>query len=415
MSTATEHKELMVVKSTPVILEINFEELETALAKDLEKYRLVVTFDTIKGAKELAKELNKRANQIDTRRKEEVKKVSGPIKNFEEQMKKLVSMNKDGRQHLLDQIAKFEDETKLAVRKLLKTERDRLFNSLEIKPEFQSAELDNLIKVSNITGGGKLTATTKNHLEMRVREAKAMQDKVELRLVKLENESLKAGLSAPLTKAHIGHFIMDNDVAYETNLQRIITAEVLREEQAREKIRNDILRDQALETARQQAKRNMEVAEKERLDREQEREKEKFEQERLKKEQEKEGCEIIRSPYSATCGIEPPQQERDKREREKEKQNGKQDSAPQQVEVVRNPVTPPTTMATEYTSEPKRQAPQEPVTIPTGKILFSVTARFDITAPSTVDDERIEQKLRAKLAAAGITTLSSIEIKREQL
>ena len=74
--------------------------------------RFVVTADTLPDAKKLGTELNQMAKHIDDRRKAEVPNVSAPIRQFDAQMKELVTMCKSGRQKLLSQIQRFEDETR---------------------------------------------------------------------------------------------------------------------------------------------------------------------------------------------------------------------------------------------------------------------------------------------------------------
>src|SRR3990167_10451396 len=233
-------QELIVVRSKPAMLKVNFAELKKHLATELQKYDLVVTRDTVKGAKKVEIKLNKRAGEIDPRRKEEIALVSEPIKLFDASMKELESMAKNGRQKLLDQVKKFEDETRKLCEVLLQQFRSLQWVEQGVKHEHHRAEFDDLVLISNITGNGNLTQKVKDTLSMRVRDDRAIQDRVEMRLVMLENASLKAGLSASLSREHVAHFLMLDDANYETCLQRLLAVEVARQEQAEEAMRKKL-------------------------------------------------------------------------------------------------------------------------------------------------------------------------------
>ena len=219
-------QELIKTTSTPAVLNVNFEELKKHLAAELEKYEILVTAETLPDAKKLCTELNKTAAEIDTRRKFEVAAVSEPIKHFDANMKKLVTMCKDGRTLILDQVKKFEDETRKLAFKLLEKYRAEMFEKYQVEQEFFRCEFDDLIKLSSVTGKGKLAGSAKKELEMRVLADKSIQDRTKNRLLMLENASLKAGLVATLTKDHVKHFLFAEDFKYESELERILGVEV---------------------------------------------------------------------------------------------------------------------------------------------------------------------------------------------
>ena len=347
---------LIVVKSKPAMLKVNFDELKTHLTTELKKYDLVVTQDTMKGAKELATELNKLAGEIDSRRKEEVASVSEPIKKFDSQMKELVTLTQDGRKKLLDQIKKFEDETRAQCKILLGEYRHEQWVSLNVHQEYRRAEYEDLILISNVTATGNLTQKAKDTLSMRCRDDLSHQDKVSMRLVLLENASLKAGLSTPLTRVHVAHFLDAEDAVYEAKLSQLIEIEVNRQEQAEEAMRA------------------------------------KLEKERKQKEE----------------------RERQEQERPDRLAAQKAQDAPVVEKTPPAPIPTPT-----QTVNPAPRAPEAPVSavkpedppayaVPEGKKLYVVSAMFEVLVPSTVSAAKVEAKLREKLTAAGITSLKSI-------
>ena len=247
-------QELITVKNTPAIITVNFDELKKALAAELEKYDILVTTETLSDAKKLATELNKTKSVIDTRRKEEVAKASEPVKKFDNDMKELVTMCSDGRQKILDQVKRFEDETKQLVATQLSGARDFLFDKHGVKPEFMRAEYDDLIKLTAITTTGKLTKGVKDDLTRRVMDDLRIQDRTASRLLQLENQSFKAGLAAPLTEDHVKPFLFADDDHYASEINRIIDAEVIRQEQAERRIKEQMEAKAARDKAAEEAK-----------------------------------------------------------------------------------------------------------------------------------------------------------------
>lgn len=245
--------DLVIVKTTPVKIEFDFETAEEYIKSELEKYDVVVTLETLPGGKELAKELNKTAGEIDTTRKEKIASVTGPIKDFDAKMKSLVAMCKEGRTKILDQIKVFEDETRKKVEILLSDHRAELWSSLEVKEEFISAEYDDLIILSNMTKAGSLAGKAKSELEKRVNADLQKQNMVEKRLLLLENASYKAGLLAPLTRVHVNSFLLADDETYNAQLDEIIASEIQRQEVAEEATRKRTLKESKQDEPAQEA------------------------------------------------------------------------------------------------------------------------------------------------------------------
>ena len=238
-------QELISISNTPAVIDVNFQELKEALKKDLEKYELLVTADTVSDAKALATELNATKNVISKRRKEEVAKASEPVKEFDASMKELESMCEEGRQKILEQVKTFEDETRDLAASLLAELLGNLNAASEVEPEFQRAQFGDLVKLTALTKTGNLTAATVKEMEGRVRDDKAIQDRTKMRLLELENKSYSAGLAAPLTRDPIQHFLFADEEHYSAELQRIIDAEIERQQIAEQRQREKLEREQA--------------------------------------------------------------------------------------------------------------------------------------------------------------------------
>lgn len=264
-------QELIAIESTPARLDVNFDELVEALEKELERYDVVVTVETVKDAKALATELNKTKKAIDDRIKEEIQKASEPIKAVDAQRKELIRRLEEGRVRILDQVKRFDDERREQCRRLLEDAREELWADLGVGAEFRRADYEDLVILSNLTEKGHLTAKARGDLRGRVQEDKALQDQTERRLLELETSSYKAGLAAPLGRDHVAHFLEAPEEEYRVQLDRILAAEVDRQRKAeaaeRERIEAQQRRQEREEAER---KARAEAAEAERVRREQE-------------------------------------------------------------------------------------------------------------------------------------------------
>jgi len=226
------------IKQTPAVLSFNYETFKAELEQKLEQYRTVVTVDTVKQAKETATELNKLKTELDTRRKEAIRYVSAPIKAADDQMKECVRLVADGRQDILDQVARFDKERLEKLHEKLIEDRDIMRSELEIRPEFHGAasDLTDLVKLGNITPKGRPTGKAGDAVYERVNQEHQLQLTVERRILELENASYRAGLAAPLTKAHVEHFIRADEETYQAKLGELFKAEIERDRQSRQAI-----------------------------------------------------------------------------------------------------------------------------------------------------------------------------------
>lgn len=249
-----EMHELIKIETTPALVRVNFEELKLQLAKELEKYDLVITSDAVPEAKKLATELNKTKKMIGDQRKEAVAMASEPIRAFDERMKELEKMCSDGRKKLVDQVARFETETADIAAGLLSDLLGKMYTDHGVSKEFRSANYKDLVKHSAVTPKGNLTKPAREELERRVVECKIIQDRTKSRILALANMSYEAGLSAPLTEGHVEPFLYTDDATYVAECQRIITVELERQAQIEKKAREKAEREDAQDRATAQNK-----------------------------------------------------------------------------------------------------------------------------------------------------------------
>lgn len=256
------------IEQTPAVIDFDYETFKAQLEQRLAQYRTVVTADTVKQAKATATELNKLKTDLDDKRKAAIKYVSAPIKAADEQMKDCVKLVADGRQEILDQVAKFDQERLEQLKTLLANHRDRTRDDAQINNEFYGAasDLSDLHKLGNLTATGNLTAKATTEVDERVNAELQLQQTVERRILELENACYKAGLAQPLQREHVDHFLKADTDTYQAKLQQLIDVEVQRQQQAEAAMRQRVEREQAEQHAERQ--RNQERQQ--RLDEQQE-------------------------------------------------------------------------------------------------------------------------------------------------
>jgi hypothetical protein len=234
------------ISQTPAVLSFNYETFKAQLEEQLAQYRTVVTQDSVKEARELATELNKLKTELDAQRKDAIKFVSAPIKHADDQMKECVGLVATGRQEILDQIAKFDQARLDGLRDELIAYRQYLRTDAEILPEFLGTadNLDDLVKLGSLTKKDRLTDKAVQAVADRVNAELQLQQSVERRLLELENASYRAGLSSPLERAHVEHFLFADKEAYDTKLANLLDVEVDRQRSYEAKILDNVYREQ---------------------------------------------------------------------------------------------------------------------------------------------------------------------------
>lgn len=240
-------KELVLVRSTPAELQFNFEEFRESVRAELKKYDLVVTTDTLKDSKKLAADLNKVAAKIKNDFKEASALVTKPIDDIGAQVMSLVAEVLESYENLKAQNKKFEDERKVIVRGVLFATLSSEWDKQGVFDVFKCASIDGLVKLTAITATDKPTSASLQAIATMVAQDKSLQDQTEKRLLTLENQSYRAGLKAPLTRAHVESFLFSSEEIYQQNLDSMIASEIQRQEVAEQAMRATIEKEQAVQ------------------------------------------------------------------------------------------------------------------------------------------------------------------------
>ena len=242
------------VNVTPAKIETNIEPLRLALIEKIDNQsKTVITLENLQEGKNLAAEINKTKKLISDERKRVAGEAGLEVKAFEDQMKALEKICTDGYDLLKSQTDEFDLAKKAEHLQIIKEALAAAWEAVGVEPEFRRAAVDDLASLTAVTPKGSLTKATKTTMDSRVAEDKSLQDRTNMRLVLLENQSLKAGLVAPLDRNHVAAFLFAPDDVYQKRLDAIIQSEIQRQQAAQERARNDQLAEQARAAQQAQA------------------------------------------------------------------------------------------------------------------------------------------------------------------
>jgi len=350
--------------STPAVIDFEYEAFKGRVEKYIEDYAMIVTPETLKGAKAACTQMNALVNELDTSRKDAIKYVSAPIKEADDKMKSLIKMIKDGRQETLSQVRVFEQKRLDELRDDLVGRRDRLRAEAKVQAEFYGAalELDDLVKLGNITTAGRATNKACQSVHDRVNQELTLQVAVDLRLLELENAGYRAGLAAPLTRAHVEYFLKADDEVYAQKLQALMDAEVERDRQGREAIERKAKQQADAKTRQQEQDKEDELARKQRM-----------------------------------------------AEQDKQADAVQQDDTQHQSDATYS----------NYESTPERSEPvrsHDPVTRPSngGSETFSLTVTMTVTLPAGMSESDIEDQFRQFIEGPGNVRVDFLTATKEQ-
>lgn len=213
-------------------LNANMEQLENAVIQELEKneYNSIVTIDNFDSMKKTAQFCGATGKQISDFRIAKKNEETEHITAFENSLKALTKMFTDKQTKIKEGLSVFEDELKAKIKEVCTNYFDSHCLTVELRGEFQNINLEDLTQTGFMTASGAISKKGKEEVEKRVQVQLNLQNKVDNRLMMLENECLKAGIE-PLTKQHIQGFLFADDDTYMRNLNMLIQSELRRAEQ----------------------------------------------------------------------------------------------------------------------------------------------------------------------------------------
>ncbi|WP_323586043.1 hypothetical protein [Aliarcobacter butzleri] len=235
-------------------LNANMDQLENAVIKELEKpeYNSIVTMTNFKDMKESSLFLGKVAKQISDFRIAKVKEETTDIKLFEDSLKKFTNMFKSKQDVIKQGLDIFEEETRKQIKEVCITYLNQYCLEVGLKEKFQNINLEDMTQTGFMTASGAISKKGKEEVEKRVQVQLNLQNKVENRLMMLENQCLRADIE-PLTEQHIQGFILADDDTYMRNLNMLIESELRRAEQSKAKQEQELRQKIEAETSAKNA------------------------------------------------------------------------------------------------------------------------------------------------------------------
>lgn len=250
----------ITVRFTPATIVANIDALKVELENRLAPFKgLVLSADQIAEGKKTVADLNKEKKVISARRLEVMRDHKAAADPFETGMKELEGMYDAATADMKAQITESETKRKLEVRDTLEAFLLKTWEASEVAQEYRNATIADLVTLTAITMKGNPTAKIAGEIKARVTGDRGLQDRTSMRLLKLENESYKAGLHAPLTRNHVESFLFAEDESYAIELDRIIAAEIERQKATEARIEQRQQQEAEAEQRRQAAAPQPEV------------------------------------------------------------------------------------------------------------------------------------------------------------
>jgi len=159
-------------------LESNMETVRNNIVDDIKRYDVIVTDDSVEGAKEFMASINKDKKLFNDTCKEFIDKISDPITKFKTSQKEISELFDTARSNLKIQVFAFDIKKLKVIEQVVKDYRNSVCMEREINPE--AINIDDLILLGSVTAGMKV--------------AKKTRDAIEMRIQLVENEILKARL-----------------------------------------------------------------------------------------------------------------------------------------------------------------------------------------------------------------------------
>ncbi|MGZ5077014.1 MAG: hypothetical protein ACXV9R_10360 [Methylobacter sp.] len=142
----------------------------------------------------------------------------------------------ENRQRLIDQHAEKRAEKLDEIKSMLEGNLKALFESMEIKPDFQAGDITPLVKLSSLTAGGSLTKAALTVVKTIAEGCLAQQNKIESRHLLLENRCLRADINPPLTHVHLGAVFYAEEPEFLAKVDELIEAEINRKAEMEERL-----------------------------------------------------------------------------------------------------------------------------------------------------------------------------------
>ena len=203
-----------------------------------DKYNSIVTMDNFQSMKESSNELGKTSKFISRFRIDKKNSEMEDINIFESNFKNYCSLIDAKQAEIKKGLDVFEEETRKQILEVCTKYLVEQYKEQNLRVEFRIIDISDMTLSKYATKTMAISKQGKDEIDKRINEKLALQNKVDNRILSLENTCLKAGIE-PLTVEHIQGFLFETDDKYEIKLKLLIDAEIKRNEAIKQKIEAD--------------------------------------------------------------------------------------------------------------------------------------------------------------------------------
>lgn len=216
-----------------------------------DKYNSIVTMDNFNSMKESSNELGKMSKLISRFRIDKKNSEMEDINTFDTNFKSYCSLIDEKQTEIKKGLDVFEAETRKQILEVCQKYLVEQYKEQDLRVEFRTIDISDMTLSKYATKNMAISKNGKDEIDRRINEKIALQNKVDNRILSLENICLKAGIE-PLTVEHIQGFLFETDEKYEIKLKLLIDAEIKRNEatkqKAEAKVREEIKQEQVQNT-----------------------------------------------------------------------------------------------------------------------------------------------------------------------
>ena len=244
---------LLEEKKKIVVFNSEHENILEHIKKELaaDKYNSIVTIDNFDSMKESSNELGKMSKLISRFRIDKKNSEMEDINIFEANFKGYCSLIDEKQTEIKKGLEIFEAETRKQILEICQKYLVDQYKEQNLRVEFRTIDISDMTLSKYVTKTMAISKNGKDEIDKRINEKVALQNKVDNRILSLENICLKAGIE-PLTVEHIQGFLFETDERYEIKLKLLIDAEIKRNEvtkqKAEAKVREEIKQEQVQNT-----------------------------------------------------------------------------------------------------------------------------------------------------------------------
>lgn len=200
-----------------------------------DKYNSIVTENNIDAMEQASKELGKISKAISRFRIDKKDSEMEDINIFDANFKSYCTLIDAKQTEIKKGLEVFEEKTRKQILELCQKYLVEQYKEQNLRVEFRIIDISDMTLSKYATAKMAISKQGKDEIDKRINEKVALQNKVDNRILSLENTCLKAGIE-PLTVEHIQGFLFETDERYATKLELLINAEIKRNDSAKARV-----------------------------------------------------------------------------------------------------------------------------------------------------------------------------------